>query len=299
MSVSEALGIEPATEPETIVSDTPTTETSVSETAVESDDTQIEVGDTAETGPEIVEAPPIDMEQMGHYLVPVKIDGEESWVPVAEAAQGFQRQADYTRKTQEHAARVAEDERAIQIGRAYEANPQMTARMLAEAANIDLGGTQVQGVPEEDFRSDSEKALDAANSRIAELESKFSAVQTQTQFEREVSALEAEVGEVDRAALVAHMNTHNILNPEVAWAHLNMGSAKAGRSVSANEAAKAAVISSKREAQVVHKPSSTASKSNTATATEVPTNLREAALMADNGVVVPESRLIPDWIRPR
>ena len=59
MSVSEALGIEPATEPETNVSDTPTTETSVSETAVESDDTQIEVGDTAETGPEIVEAQPI------------------------------------------------------------------------------------------------------------------------------------------------------------------------------------------------------------------------------------------------
>ena len=45
--------------------------------------------------------PYLSVEEYSNHRVPVKLDGEELQIPLSEAIAGYQRQADYTRKTQE------------------------------------------------------------------------------------------------------------------------------------------------------------------------------------------------------
>lgn len=77
-------------------------------------------------------APPsyLDHDQYADHHVRVKVDGQETSVPLREAIDGYSRQADYTRKTQE----LAEQQRRAQFGltlqQALEANPAETLRIL-------------------------------------------------------------------------------------------------------------------------------------------------------------------------
>ena len=257
-----------------------------------------EAGDATTEDIQVVEAPAIDMAQLGDQLVSVKVGGEEQWVPLSEAVSGYQRQADYTRKTQEVAAEKSANEQAIQIGQAYIANPEFTVKYLAEQRGLSIGnGSSSEG--ESEYRTPEEQAAFETSARIEQLESQLQASQAQSQLDRDFVALESKVGEFDRAAVEAHMHKTGVYNPEMVWTHLNMDAAVNGRAANANQAAKNAVLADKRDAQVVHKPSPNASKTSTATASERPQTLREAALMADNGVEVPTSMALPDWMTNR
>ena len=77
------------------------------------------------------EVPLLELDQYGNYKVPVKVDGEEQFVPLAEAVAGFQRQADYTRKTQELAQQRNELGFAAAIKAALEQDPHGTIQLLA------------------------------------------------------------------------------------------------------------------------------------------------------------------------
>ena len=86
----------------------------------------------AEVGTSEPEATPpsyLDDTYSDHH-VRVKVDGQEVSVPLREAIDGYSRQADYTRKTQE----LAEQQRRAQFGltlqQALEANPTETLRIL-------------------------------------------------------------------------------------------------------------------------------------------------------------------------
>lgn len=65
----------------------------------------------------------------GKY-VKVKVDGEDVSVPFGEAIQGYQRQADYTRKTQELASQREQLGYAQTLQQALESNPQETIELL-------------------------------------------------------------------------------------------------------------------------------------------------------------------------
>ena len=65
----------------------------------------------------------------GKY-VKVKVDGTDIDVPFGEAIQGYQRQADYTRKTQELAAQREQLGYAQTLQQALETNPQETIDLL-------------------------------------------------------------------------------------------------------------------------------------------------------------------------
>ena len=65
----------------------------------------------------------------GKY-VKVKVDGEDVSVPFGEAIQGYQRQADYTRKTQELASQREQLGYAQTLQQALESNPQETIDLL-------------------------------------------------------------------------------------------------------------------------------------------------------------------------
>lgn len=87
-------------------------------------------GDEAPAEPNI-----LDLSEFSDAVVQV---GDEL-VPVSELPNGFLRQSDYTRKTQEVAEQRKELERAATLQRALEANPQGTLQFLSEQYGITLG----------------------------------------------------------------------------------------------------------------------------------------------------------------
>lgn len=101
-------------------------------------DVPVETGAPAEeVAPDIGQgepeaAPPsyLETDQYADHHVRVRVDGQEVSVPLREAIDGYSRQADYTRKTQE----LAEQQRRAQFGmtlqQALEANPAETLRIL-------------------------------------------------------------------------------------------------------------------------------------------------------------------------
>lgn len=97
----------------------------------EGDDEAEEPGDGEDEGdePDI-----LDTEGLEDALVTVKINGEESQVPLREALAGFQRQAAFTRKTQELAEERAEvatlREQAMSLNASYRQNLELLAGAL-------------------------------------------------------------------------------------------------------------------------------------------------------------------------
>jgi hypothetical protein len=121
----------------------------------ESQEPTTEVVDQAETGLALgeeagveasqpIEAPVepeydyFDPTEVGEKYVKVKVDGEEISVPLNEALQGYQRQADYTKKTQELAAQRQEAENALRLAQSVQANPGLTMQVLASQAGMSV-----------------------------------------------------------------------------------------------------------------------------------------------------------------
>lgn len=70
--------------------------------------------------------------------VRVKVDGEEISVPLSEALQGYQRQAAFTRHSQQLAEQRREAEDAIRLHQAMQANPGLTMQVLANRAGMSV-----------------------------------------------------------------------------------------------------------------------------------------------------------------
>ena len=115
----------------------------------------------------------LDLDAYGNHYARVKVDGEELEVPVAEALQGYQRQADYTRKTQELSERSQQVQFWESVDQAMQVDPQATLSFLQN--HYGIGQAQVAAntsyeEPEEDWFADpSEK-------RIAQLEQQLQSV---------------------------------------------------------------------------------------------------------------------------
>ena len=150
----------------------------------------------------------------------VKVDGSESEVTLSELQQGYQRQADYTRKTQELASERQRLEQAEAIVSALEADPKGALTALSTAFGIEDNRSSS---PTDEWEEDS----DPQEQRIASLEATV-AQQTrasrQTALEKEVNALHSKYGDFDADALYKHALTNRIPNLEAAYAHMNFGS---------------------------------------------------------------------------
>ena len=121
----------------------------------ESQEPMTEVMDQAETGLAVGEEAGVEASQpidtpvepeydyfdptdVGEKYVKVKVDGEEISVPLNEALQGYQRQADYTKKTQELATQRQEADNALRLAQSVQANPGLTMQVLASQANMSV-----------------------------------------------------------------------------------------------------------------------------------------------------------------
>jgi hypothetical protein len=220
-----------------------------------------EAADNLETSTEVPEEP--------GYVV--KIDGEEQQVSLEELQNGYQRQADYTRKTQEIAA---ERERLLQaeaIVSALEKDPAGTLDTLARSFNVN---------PSANTQNDNlEYEQDPTERKLVELENKIAAqeqVQRVQKIEREVNTLQEKYGEFDRQELLNHALKNGIPNLEAAYTHMRFNEVKTTADKLSQEQE---ITNKKREAAVVTPGGSTQTGTAPEPTPEV-SSLREAFALA-------------------
>jgi hypothetical protein len=219
--------------------------------------------DTLETSTEVQQEP----------AYTIKVDGEEQQVTLEELQNGYQRQADYTRKTQEVAAEKERLQQAEAIVSALEYDPHGTLQTLARSYNVDYG------TPQQSQNNDDYEEADPVQSKISELENKI-AKQEQTQrvqqVEREVKTLQEKYGEFDRQELLNHALKNGIPNLEAAYTHLRFNEVKSTADKLSQEQE---ITNKKREAAVVTPGGSTQQGTETEPTPKV-TSLRDAFALA-------------------
>lgn len=128
----------------------------------------------------------------------VTVDGEQFEVSAEEAIAGYQRQADYTRKTQALASEREQNSRAQQLWDAIEANPQKTIAAIADAYGLKLtpaeaaAAAQQQAGTADPFEDLYEEGTPTATPEDPRWEAVAKFMQEQT-LREQTSAIEAEL----------------------------------------------------------------------------------------------------------
>ena len=121
-----------------------------------------------------------------HADKPVRltVDGEEIEVPLAEALNGYQRQADYTRKTQELAEQRRQVQFASDLQEALQNDPKGTLSLLSQHYGVDS-----QQPSEEEL-----EMMDPAERQYRQLETRIQAFEQ----EKAMRDLENQIGSLSR-----------------------------------------------------------------------------------------------------
>lgn len=144
-----------------------------------------------------------------------EIDGTP--ITLDEAKNGYLRQSDYTKKTQELAEMRQRLADAEAITEALRKDPANTLKALGDAFGVGFDSDVV----------DSFEDMDPDERRIAVLEQKIAAQEqaaTQIAIENELNAIKSEFGDFDEQALFAHAIKGGFPNLRAAYADLNFGS---------------------------------------------------------------------------
>ena len=155
----------------------------------------------------------------------VKVDGAESQVSLQELQDGYQRQADYTRKTQELASERQRLQQAETIVSALEADPSGTLQALQTAFGVQDNVAPPQDGWESNQSWDNQEP-DPNAQRIANLEAAVAGQmrsQRQQALSHEVSGLQEKYGNFDAQELYQHALKHKIPNLEAAYTHMRFG----------------------------------------------------------------------------
>lgn len=145
----------------------------------------------------------LDVDAYKEHRVPVKVDGKESEVTLEELQRGYQRQQDYTKKTQEISALRSQLSQAEALMTAFQTNPQGTLRQLADHLGMSLSEASQHVEDAAEFLEDADPLVE----RLERIEGIF-AEQRQSeisaQIETEFSTLESQFGEFDRAEVATY-----------------------------------------------------------------------------------------------
>ena len=167
----------------------------------------------------------VDTSAFDGKYVKVKVDGEELDVPFNEALQGYQRQADYTRKTQELSQQREQLQYAQTLQQALESNPQQTLEILsrhygvAEAQRMIADAQDAPSEPE--FDDPLEKRIWETEQRIQQYEQERANDQLQKEIFRLQNTYEDfNSQEVVRAALNAGTTHLEAVYKQVAYDRL-------------------------------------------------------------------------------
>lgn len=226
------------------------------------------IADTASEGT-ATEPESWDWAEYGDRHVTVKVDGQEQRVPLKEAIDGYSRQSDYTRKTQELATERQRLAQAEAIYQALEADPEGTMRALQEALGVGNAN-----------QAESDEWVDPTEQRIAVLEAQIAAQQEaarQAAIDTEIAGLKKSYGDFDEAQLLAHAVKFGIPNLEAAYAHMTYADV---RSAAQKAQAEEAALLAKRDAQIVSHGTSVADGLVTAGSADKPKSLLDAFRLA-------------------
>jgi hypothetical protein len=126
-----------------------------------------------------------DYTEVGDKYVKLQVDGEEVSVPVKEALAGYQRQADYTRKTQELSEQRKQVQYASALAEALQNDPAATLQLLQQQYGIN---TPIQ----------EEEWLDPAEQQFRQLEQRIAAFEQQKAMDeltRTIDSLQSKYGD--------------------------------------------------------------------------------------------------------
>ena len=227
------------------------------------------VGSTVSEGvhTEVPDTPVLPIEEYSSYRVPVKVGGEELQVPLSEALAGYQRQADYTRKTQELSQQRDQFQFANALQTALEADPAGTIDLLMDHYGISRNAATRMVEQAEQFDDD----LDPVERRYRELDQRiasFEDYQSQQQVEREIQGLQSkypdfDVREVITTALRLQSTDLEGVYKQLAFDKMVEQAKLAQAAQQRQQQADAAVVEAKRAASVVSGgASATASTTN-------------------------------------
>tara|TARA_R110000787_G_scaffold110985_7_gene219850 strand:- start:1169 stop:1837 length:669 start_codon:yes stop_codon:yes gene_type:complete len=174
----------------------------------------------------------------------VKVDGREEQVSLNELQNGYQRQADYTRKTQELASereRLAQGEAIVQ---ALEADPEGAITALAGSFGVGVGNQKSSSPEQVDYED-----VDPDEVRLRRIESSIeeqNRALRQQNLQKEVKTLRDKYENVDfdEKALYAHALKNKINNLDAAFTHMNWDKMQ-------TVAKDAEIVEEKRAAQIV------------------------------------------------
>jgi hypothetical protein len=135
--------------------------------------------ETPEAEPEL-----FDYTEVADKVVKLQVDGEEVLVPVKEALAGYQRQADYTRKTQELSEQRKNIEYAAALQEALQSDPQGTLQLLQQQFGqpavseeediwIDPTEKQLKELEKRLVSFEQQRAMDELAKTIDSLQSKY------------------------------------------------------------------------------------------------------------------------------
>jgi len=230
--------------------------------------------DTSEASEEVLQEP-----VEGAYTI--KVDGEQHQVSLEELQDGYQRQADYTRKTQELADERRRLQQAEAIVSSLENNPAETLNALGEAFGLVAQPPAPMRNTNDDWYDDEEpQQVDATAMRVSELEYRLAQqdrLARRNNIEKQVHSLKDQYGDFDSTELFQHALRHKIGNLEAALTHMRFGevSDKATKLEKDQERTGA-----KRDAAVVESGGSTAANAVKTQAKNPPQTIREAFAQA-------------------
>lgn len=225
---------------------------------------------------QVTEPSVLDVSQYSEYKVPVKFDGEELQVPLSEAIAGYQRQADYTRKTQELAQQREQLQFAATLQSALENDPAATLDLLSRHYGISRAQAQDMVDSFDEDIDPTERKMRELDQRIAQ----FEEYQTQQQIEKEISRLQStyddfDVNQVVNAAIKAGTNDLEAVYKQLAFDRFVKQKELEQAAKQVHQQEESRVVEQKREAAVVSGGSS-ATSSTTSDSFENITSVAEA-----------------------
>ena len=179
----------------------------------------------------------------------VKVDGVEQRVNLEELQSGYQRQADYTRKTQELARERERLTQAEAIVQALEADPEAAISALGDAFGVGMGNQTHQTSYTDDYDLDDMDPDEVRLRRIETAIEEQNRAQRQDNLRKEMEGIRTKYStEISEQELYAHALKHNIGNLDAAYAHLNYENMLGKTQASEQEAQ---ILEEKRNAGVI------------------------------------------------
>ena len=222
--------------------------------------------------------PILSVEEYSNYRVPIKLDGEDLEVPLSEALAGYQRQADYTRKTQELAQQKEQFQFATALQSALDNDPAATIDLLSKHYGISRQAVSEMIADGEDFDS-----LDPTEQKYRELDKRlasFEDYQSKQEIEREVQRLKSKyedfnINEVVTTALRVNSTDLEGTYKQIAFDKMMAKAELERQAREVQQQKENSLLESKRQASVVSGGSS-ATASTTSESFEPITSVAEA-----------------------